>query len=116
MFSSLKGGATDAHPMHLVQFFLPLRDNAGHAFPRALFSEVRRELTARFGGVTTYLRAPAQGLWEDDEGAVCQDEVVLFEVMDEDLDATWWKAYREALERRFAQERVLVRASGTRSL
>ena len=102
--------------MHLVQFFLPLRDNHGQAFAGALFSDVRRELAERFGGVTTYLRAPAQGLWEDADGDLCRDEVVLFEVMADDLDADWWRDYRTGLQRRFAQEEVLVRATATRLL
>jgi hypothetical protein len=107
---------TDARAMHLVQFFLPLRDNHGQPFARLLFSEVRRELAERFGGVTTYLRAPAQGLWEDADGDLCRDEVVLFEVMADVLDAAWWRAYRAQLERRFAQDEVLVRATATRLL
>jgi hypothetical protein len=102
--------------MHLVQFFLPLRDNAGEAFSKALFSEVRRELTERFGGVTTYLRAPAQGLWEDADGDLCRDEVVLFEVMAARLETAWWSHYRSTLERRFSQEAVLVRAIAARSI
>jgi hypothetical protein len=44
--------------MHLVQLFLPLRDNAGASFPPALFAAVRTELTDAFGGVTAYQRAP----------------------------------------------------------
>lgn len=102
--------------MHLVQFFLPLRDNQGEPFARSLFSEVRCELAGRFGGVTTYLRAPAQGLWEDQEGDLCRDEVVLFEVMAPELEAGWWRDYRAGLERRFGQDEVLVRATATRVL
>jgi hypothetical protein len=102
--------------MHLVQFFLPLRDNAGQPFPREHFSGVRRELTERFGGVTAYLRAPAQGLWEDEEGDLCRDEVLLFEVMDPALDAAWWRGYRNRLEQRFSQDTVLLRATESRQL
>ena len=96
---------------HLVQFFLPLRDNAGQAFPKAEFARVRAELTERFGGVTAYLRSPALGAWEDDDGDVQRDEVVLFEVVADALDRDWWRAYRQELGRRFRQEEVLARAS-----
>lgn len=96
---------------HLVQFFLPLRDNAGAAFPKSEFTRVRAELTDRFGGVTAYLRSPALGAWEDEDGDVQRDEVVLFEVVADTLDRDWWRAYRETLCRRFRQEEVLVRAS-----
>ena len=95
--------------MNLVQLFLPLRDNAGEAFPPGLFQRVRSELTDAFGGVTAYQRAPATGLWEDDADEVQRDDLVLFEVMVESLDRTWWKAYSAALAERFRQQEVLVR-------
>lgn len=102
--------------MHLVQFFLPLRDNHGEPFGAPAFAAVRRELAGRFGGVTAYVRAPAQGLWEDAEGDLCRDEVVLFEVMADALDSDWWRDYRTTLERRFHQREVLVRATPTQLL
>lgn len=97
--------------MHLVQLFLPLRDNAGAAFAPAQFTAVRVELTEAFGGVTAYQRAPVTGLWEDpDDAAVQQDELVLFEVMVDALDRGWWQRYSAALATRFRQDEVLVRA------
>jgi hypothetical protein len=96
--------------MHLVQLFLPLRDNAGTPFPPAMFGAVRAELTDAFGGVTAYQRAPATGLWEDASDTVQHDELVLFEVMAEALDRDWWKAYAAELARRFRQEEILARA------
>src|SRR5690606_11396643 len=75
--------------MHLVQIFLPLYDNAGKTFPKALHDAVRTELADRFGGVTAFLHSPAVGAWEDDQGAVQRDEVVLFEVMTGQIDHRW---------------------------
>ena len=40
-----------------------------------------------------------------------RDRVCIFEVMAEELDRAWWREYREELERRFRQEKVVVRAS-----
>lgn len=97
--------------MHLIQLLLPLYDNAGDAFPKSLYDDVRGELTDRFGGVTAFLRAPASGAWEDDRGAVQRDEVVLFEVMADEADPDWWKGYRDVLQRRFRQDEILVRAT-----
>lgn len=97
--------------MYLVELFLPLRDNDGAAFPKALYDTTRTELAERHGGVTAFTRAPATGLWEDDEGSVQRDEVVLFEVMVEHVDHGWWRGYRESLEARFRQDEVLVRAT-----
>ena len=102
--------------MHLVQIFLPLHDNAGMPFAKALFDAVRAELTERFGGVTAFVRSPAAGAWQDEDGAVQRDEVVLVEVMADRLDHRWWAVYREDLQRRFAQDEVLVRASAIERL
>ena len=96
--------------MHLVQLFLPLRDNSGRPFDAALFATVRAELTEAFGGVTAYQRTPAVGLWEDDDGDVQRDDVLLFEAMAAQLDHGWWQRYRDTLAQRFAQDEVLVRA------
>lgn len=96
--------------MHLIQLFIPLRDNAGVAFAPAMYAALRSELTEAFGGVTAYQRAPATGLWEDADDAVQHDDVVLFEVMAGALDRGWWKRYAADLAGRFSQERMLVRA------
>ena len=64
----------------------------------------------RFGGLTAYTRAPAEGLWKEDEDRTSRDEVVIFEVMAEELDRSWWQQYRRGLEARFRQEQVVVRA------
>ncbi|WP_024869255.1 hypothetical protein [Pseudoxanthomonas suwonensis] len=102
--------------MHLIQLYLPLRDNDGNAFPKAMFDAVREDLASRFGGVTAFVRSPAVGLWEDEDGSVQRDEVVLFEVMAAHVDHGWWAAYREDLQRRFRQEEILVRASAVERL
>lgn len=96
--------------MYLVQLLLPLADNAGVAFPPEAYGEVRRELAGRFGGLTVYRRAPAEGLWRA-AGEVNRDDMVIYEVMTEALDRAWWSDYRRALEARFRQEELVVRAS-----
>ncbi len=97
--------------MYLVQFMLPLRDNEGAPFPRQVFDEVRDELVARFGGVTAFLRSPADGAWREAGEGLVRDEMVIHEVMTDELDRPWWSAYRHTLEVRFRQQEVLVRAA-----
>lgn len=102
---------------HLVQLLLPLTDNDGRAFPRSAYERVRYELTERYGGVTAYLRAPAEGLWKDGAGSrVSRDDVVIYEVMTGELDRAWWSGYRLALQERFRQEELVVRASAIERL
>jgi len=95
---------------YLVQILLPLYDNEGHAFEAREYVELRGELADRFGGVTAYTRAPARGVWKDDAGATARDDIVIFEVMTDTLDRKWWTEFRQALERRFRQESLIVRA------
>ena len=95
--------------MHLVQILLPLSDNDGHPFPRAQYDKVAVELTKRFGGVTAFTRAPAEGRWSG-HGHANSEEVVVIEVMVERLDAVWWTDYRKGLEKRFRQQHIIVRA------
>ncbi|WNG33819.1 hypothetical protein F0U61_09365 [Archangium violaceum] len=101
--------------MHVIQFLLPLRDNERRPFARADFEKVRTELTERYGGVTAFLQSPATGAWKE-EGETVRDEMVLFEVMVEPLDRAWWSGYRAELERRFRQERIVMRALGAETL
>jgi hypothetical protein len=96
--------------MHLVQVLLPVYDNDGDPFGGDLFAAVRLALTEKFGGVTAYARAPAKGLWKDEDGQVARDDVVVYEVMVDELDTGWWGAYRERLRQQFAQEELVIRA------
>jgi hypothetical protein len=96
--------------MFLVQLLLPLYDNSNLPFSRAAFDRVRDELTQRFGGVTAFLRSPAEGLWKEQRGPVKRDDVVIYEVMVDELERDWWTVYRAELEKRFRQEELVVRA------
>ena len=96
--------------MHLVEIFLPLSDNDGKCFAPEVFARVRSELTEKFGGLTAFSRAPAEGT-DTEAGRARHDELVVFEVMTEQLDRAWWSAYRSQLENTFRQQRILIRRS-----
>lgn len=102
--------------MILVQILLPLYDNRGAPFAGAHFERVRNELTERFGGLTAYTRAPAEGRWKNDGDGVERDDIVIFEVMVKRIAPGWWRQYRESLQRRFAQDVIVVRAQEIRVL
>lgn len=93
--------------MHLIQILLPITvdDPDGGK----TLGNVRDTLAERFGGVTLYRNAPAEGLWKD-EGAMEVDTIVVAEVMTEHLDREWWAGYRREMERRFKQDEIVVRA------
>ncbi|TGQ04887.1 MULTISPECIES: hypothetical protein [unclassified Mesorhizobium] len=96
--------------MYLVQILLPRSDNQGQPFPGREFDRLKEELAARFEGVTAYLQAPAQGLWKDG-GETESDEIVVFEVMTPTVDISDWQRRRGDLERRFRQDKIVVRYS-----
>jgi hypothetical protein len=100
-----------SQPMKLLQIFLPLYNNQGLPFPKTLFDHIREDLAKRFGGVTAFVRSPAVGVWENDDGAVCHDDVVLFEVIVDAVDRDWWSSYRGMLEREFSQDSILIHAT-----
>jgi hypothetical protein len=96
--------------MNLIQLLLPLCDNDGHPFPQSIYLFVRDELTEQFGGITTYVRSPAEGLWKEGLSDAVKDDIVIYEVMVMELNRGWWKEFRERLEGLFRQESVVVRA------
>jgi hypothetical protein len=102
--------------MYLVQLLLPLYDNAGRRVSHEQFAQVRDELTEAFGGVTAYMRSPAQGTWKPEGGRIDRDEVVMCEVVVERLDRAWWTRYRSQLEDRFDQQELMVRATAVERL
>jgi hypothetical protein len=100
----------DGGVIYLVQLLLPLYDNDGRNFPPSHHAAVRTELTDRFGGLTAYTRAPAQGLWNEGSGPPKRDDIIVYEVMTEVLDRDWWRGFRQTLERRFEQDELVIRA------
>ena len=93
----------------VVQLILPVYDNSGQLFPSELSKRVRMELTQKFGGLTAYTRAPAEGTWRDEEGRTQRDDVVIVEVMTPSLDREWWTRYALDVATRFGQRELVVR-------
>jgi hypothetical protein len=71
--------------------------------------EVRQDLSRRFGGITTFTRAPAHGTSEA-RGEIVHDDIVVFEVMTDTVDRPWWEAYRHRIEQSFARDEIVIRA------
>ncbi len=95
--------------MKLVQILLPVRDNHGQKFKRAIYSQLHKDLVRRFGGLTAHTRSPAHGLWTS-QGSTKRDDMIIVEVMTKRFDRAWWKKYRRALEKAFRQDEIVVRA------
>jgi hypothetical protein len=96
--------------VYLIQLLLPAFLRQGDDAASDPVAQTRRELIETFGGLTAYLRTPAQGVWTSPDGDRAQDDVVMVEVVAERFDRTWWREYTQRLARRFAQEAIHVRA------
>jgi hypothetical protein len=96
--------------MYLIEILLPISDNGGKRFDAQKYMRVREGLTRRFGGITAFTRAPAEGI-SHANGEVVHDDIIVFEVMTDTLDGEWWGAYRQRLEKEFAQDEIIIRAS-----
>jgi 5-methylthioribose kinase len=97
--------------MYLIQILLPLYDNDGRQLPQHEYEQVRDELTELVGGITTYVRSPAEGLWKENSTSTVHDDIVIYEVMTEVFDREWWQSYREELAARFRQDVLIMRVS-----
>ena len=96
--------------MYLIQILLPLYDNQKRRIPAGTFTETAQELTERFGGLTAYARAPAKGVWKKRGNRTTRDDLVVYEVMSKKLERRWWRGYRGELEKRYRQERIVIRS------
>ena len=101
----------------LIQVLLPT-SGAASADGAAPLAETRRELAARFNGLTAYLRSPAKGLWTAPDGHTEQDDVVMVEVVTDSFDRSWrfrgansWRAVILGLAR--MRRSALRTSSGT---
>jgi hypothetical protein len=95
----------------IVQLLLPTVDGEGVKVPLSKMRSLARELSDRFGGVTSFLRAPAEGLWQPHENAPAEkDDIVIFDVMAEDLDEAFWRSLRVRLKADLGQSEIIVRA------
>jgi hypothetical protein len=93
---------------YVIEIFLPVVDGAHFA---AVVGSLRSELAKRFGGVTLFSRAPAEGEWRDDANQSERDDIIIVEVMTEALDQAFWAALRRRLESELGQQEILIRAS-----
>ncbi|WP_419418505.1 hypothetical protein ACNVED_08030 [Legionella sp. D16C41] len=95
--------------MQLIELFLPIYDNKNKKFPNELFKQTYDELIDKFGGLTAYTRAPMQGFWQKENDQIVQDELIIYEIMDKHFSSNWWRNYRACLEKRFQQEKLIIR-------
>ena len=93
----------------LVQILLPKKTGKGKPVTQEWFENFLKELSARFGGATSFVRPPGHGLWRDG-GQIERDIIAVVEVMAEEFAQEYWRKLRERLEGELSQERIVIRA------
>ena len=88
---------------NLIQILLPTKGGDVGVFER-----LAQELTAKFGGVTSFIRAPAEGRWNTGSQRE-HDDTAVIEVMTDDVDHSYWADLRIRLEQSLSQEQIVVR-------
>ncbi|MGM4955242.1 hypothetical protein [Bradyrhizobium sp. 604_D8_N2_3] len=63
-----------------MQILVPTQTGKGEPVSTGWFDNFLQELTDRFGGATSFVRAPGQGLWRSD-GTTERDTIAVLEVM-----------------------------------
>jgi hypothetical protein len=99
----------ESGPSHLIQILLPKETGDKQPISKVWFDAFLKELTEMFGGATSFLRAPGQGLWQSTAG-IEKDAIAVIEVMVEGLDRAYWECLRKRLERELGQEEIVIRA------
>lgn len=102
-------------PSYLVELLLPRQTGNGEPVALDWFEQLLAELTAKFGGVTSFMRTSGKGLWRSGV-KVEQDSIAVIEVMTADIDPAYWAKLRERLEKELAQDEIVVRAHETKRL
>ncbi|MCK1518406.1 hypothetical protein IVB22_39245 [Bradyrhizobium sp. 190] len=100
---------------YLVEILLPKETGHGKHIGQGWFEDLLTELTKKFGGATSFIRAPGHGLWRSN-GTTKSDNIAIIEVMTDQLEPEYWKDLRERLERELSREEVVIRAQEIRRL
>lgn len=93
----------------LFQILLPLFNRDGEPIAVEYYKDLRAELTQHFGGLTTYSRAPATGVWKDPNDDLAVDKIIVYEVISDERNLKYWKNLKNALEKKFDQDEILIR-------
>jgi inorganic pyrophosphatase len=93
----------------LVQLFLPIEDKKGKPFAAKYYDKIKETLIKKFDGVSIYSNAPVNGRWADEQSNIEKDKLIVYEVMTDMIDLTYWESYKLVLEKQFKQDTIVIR-------
>ena len=97
--------------MYQIELYLPLYNNDKKAFPTSHYESVKQNLSDKFGGITMYSRTPVIGLWKESQESIVKDDLVIYEIISEKLDESFWQEYKFMLQSLFQQEAIIIKSS-----
>nr|WP_295932203.1 hypothetical protein [uncultured Dyadobacter sp.] len=95
-----------------MQIFVPTADRQGTRFPQQYYTDLKQELAGLYGGVTIYARSPVKGIWKPDNNSIEADDLIIFEVLVNQLDLSYFSSLKARLEATFKQNELLMRYFG----
>lgn len=97
--------------MKCIELFIPLFNKNGKAFAKKKYKWLRVLLTDKFGGLTIYARAPAEGFWQEKAERTVNDKMIIYEVLVPAIDKVFWQELKLNLLKKFAQDEILIRVT-----
>src|ERR1044072_6537114 len=94
---------------YLIQIIMPKETGQGERVSKEWFESFLKELTDKFGGATSFVRSPRQGLWRTEDEPQ-RDNIAIVEIMVAKLAKYSWRSLRQRLERQLSQEEIVIRA------
>jgi inorganic pyrophosphatase len=93
----------------LIQLFLPLKNEDGKSFPDKYFDNVKETLTQKFKGLSIYSKSPVNGRWENSKSNIEEDILLVYEIMTDRVDLSYWEKYKQLLQKQFKQDTIVIR-------
>ena len=93
----------------LIEILVPKVTGKGQPVTKKWFETFLKELTETFGGATSFVRAPGEGLWRNGDEPQ-RDVIAVVEVMADELKQDYWASLRRRLEHELSQEQIVIRA------
>jgi hypothetical protein len=96
-------------PAYLIEILLPIENGKGQPVQQSLFEALVKDLTQKFGGATSFVRSPGEGLWRSGRQTQ-RDNIAVIQIMTDQLDPKFWRSLRLQLEKDLFQETIIIRA------
>src|SRR3569833_1837035 len=93
----------------LIEILVPKVTGKGQPVTKKWFESFLFVLFETFGGASSFVRVPGEGLWRNGDEPQ-RDVIAVVEVMADELKQDYWASLRRRLEHELSQEQIVIRA------